>query len=87
MTVGGIVLIVVAVLFFLAAAVIGYFSWSNFGAAERLAVSLPEGAEFVVAAVRSKAQSQLVMAGGGLGGSLLFGISGLLMVVLGRRKR
>jgi hypothetical protein len=84
MKAGGIALLAIAALCFCVAAFFGYFSWANFGSAERLAVSLPDGAEFVVAAVKRKAENQMMTAGGAFVGFLLFGIPGL--VLLGKGK-
>ena len=81
---GGIALLGIAALCFCAVAFFGYFSWANFGSAERLAVSLPDGAEFVVAAVKKKAENQMMIAGGAFVGFLLFGIPGLLLLNKGK---
>ena len=77
---GGIALLGIAALCCCAAAFFGYFAWANFGAAERLAVGLPDGADFVVAAVKKKAENQMMMAGGAFVGLLLFGIPGLALL-------
>lgn len=79
MKVGGTILLVLGVLCLCAAAFFGYFSWSNFGSAERLAADLPEGAGFVVRLVEEKAQTQATIAGVSFGGFLLFGVPGILL--------
>ena len=87
MKVGGIFCIVFAFLLFCVAAFFGYFSCANFGSAERLAVGLPEGAEFAVQIVENKAWNQLTYAAVAFGASTLFFIVGVVLVFLGRKKK
>ncbi|MEM6788000.1 MAG: hypothetical protein AAF928_00825 [Myxococcota bacterium] len=70
---GAVVLLVLAALCLLPALFFGYYAVSNYGAASRLAVDLPEGAEFVVAVVEAKAQRQAMFAG----------VAGVLTLILG----
>jgi hypothetical protein len=81
----GIVLVIVAGLLLAGSAFFGYFSHHNAGAAERLSVSLPGEANFIVRVVEQKSRNQRNLALA-LGAPGLIGMVGAVALIKKSKK-
>lgn len=81
----GIILAIVSALLLAGGAFFGYFSYQNAGAAERLALRAPRGAEFIVHIVQRKSEKQRNLSLGLAGPGILALGAGIFMIKKGKK--